>query len=52
MRLIMPLDIFYALLYTVYQAITIAIRASKPLISSYDFSYYFTLVNTVIFDFP
>ena len=47
MRLILPLDIFYALLYTVYQGITIGIRSSKPYISQDNYILIFTAVNTV-----
>lgn len=47
MRLIMPLDILYAILYSIYTATTMLIRAYKPVLTIVEFIHYFLLTNMV-----
>jgi hypothetical protein len=47
MRLILPLDVAYALLYSLYIASTMLIRAYKPLLSFGDYIFLYNLADTV-----
>ena len=47
MRLIMPLDVLYALLYSIFTAMTMIIRAYKPMLTIADYVFYYALANTV-----
>jgi hypothetical protein len=47
MRMILPLDLSYAALYTVYIAIVILIRAKKPFLTIPQYCIYFNSTDTV-----
>jgi hypothetical protein len=47
MSLILPLDIFYAALYSIYTSMILLIRAYQPVLSPADYIFYYNLANTV-----
>ena len=46
LRLILPLDFSYALLYPVYIALVLVIRSYKSSMSTVDYAFYYHMTNT------
>jgi len=47
MRLILPLDAAYALIYTIFTILVILLRYNKPTMSTLQFTTYYIFINTV-----
>jgi len=47
MRLILPLDIAYAMLYSVYIVLVVIVRDNKSALSLNDYTFYYCLIQTV-----
>jgi hypothetical protein len=47
MRLILPLDVAYALLYTAFNVLVVVIRAQRYGLTNAQYSFYYNALNTV-----
>jgi hypothetical protein len=47
MRLILPIDISYAVLFTVFNSLVVFIRAQRSSLPLADYRFYYNLINTV-----